>query len=395
MSLDDIILFAQAHRADDPMRLLLHQEQHPGVAMRAVAQQIEGLRQAPAKWPFLAACPDVAYPPTLNREQSSSEATARYKATLVADSPLAGADLTGGMGVDSYFLAQKSPQWHYCEQDAHLCRLAEHNFAALGCHNITVHQCDSIQWLRSVYPQQFSCLYIDPARRDVHGQRVVAFEHCTPNILECLPLLRRSASRLMVKASPMLNVREAARQLGDDVEVHILAVAGECRELLFLTGAAVPRTVCVNLRANGQDRHAFTADEEQHAPCRIATEVQQYLYEPHAALMKGGCYRLVAQWYDVAMLDANSHLYTSAELVADFPGRTFAVETAVSPTAKAVRPLLPDGKAHVICRNYPLRADLLQKQLGLREGGDRHLIATTHAGKRRAFVCRLLRSASL
>lgn len=394
MTLSEAIAFAQAHRGDDPVRLLLQQGRYPGVDMRLVAQQLEGLREAPAKWPFLAACPDVAYPPTLNREQSSSEATARYKASLVADSPLPGADLTGGMGVDSYFFAQQTPQFHYCEQDEQLCRLAEHNFSALGSNNITIHHGDSLQWLKTTGEQSFSFIFIDPARRDGHGRRVTAFDDCTPNLLEHLPLLRSRAHRLLVKASPMLDVRQAASQLGGDVEVHIIAVAGECREMLFLTGADVPQTVCVNMRAGGQDIHRFTHDEEQQARCPIANTVQRYLYEPHAALMKGGCYRLVGQWHGLAMLDANSHLYTSDRLVADFPGRLFEVEAAVSPTAKAVKALLPDGKAHVVCRNYPLRADLLQRQLGLREGGDRYLVATTHAGKKCAFLCRMLRSAA-
>ena len=281
---------------------------------------------------------------------------------------------------------------HYCEQDAGLCRLAEHNFAALGQDNIAVHEGDSVAWLRGQAEGSLGTLFVDPARRDSHGGRVADFEDCTPDILPLLPLFRSRARSLMVKASPMLDLHTALRQLGAVGEVHIVAVGGECKEMLFLSGGGETQIVCVNLRAGGQDRHRFTLAEEQSAQCPLADHVGRYLYEPHAALMKGGCYRLAGQWYGVGALDRNTHLYTSDSLVADFPGRVFEVLDSVAPTAKAVRAVFPDGRAHVVCRNFPQRADLLQKQLRLREGGEGFLIATTVLGRPSALVCRILKN---
>ena len=356
--------------------------------MPLVAQQLEGLATAPDKWPTLAACPEVVYPPRLNREQSSSEATARYKAALVDPAAGPAADLTGGMGIDSFFIARRVPRMHYCEQDPALCRLAEHNFAALGQDNIDVHAGDSIDWLRNQPEGSLGTLFVDPARRDSHGGRVAAFEACTPDILHLLPLFRSRARNIMVKASPMLDIHTALRQLGAVGEVHIVAVGGECKELLFLLGDGPTEIVCTDLHGNRQSTQRFTHEQEQAARCPLADTPLQYLYEPNAALMKGGCYRLIGQRYGIAALDANSHLYTSDSLVADFPGRTFEVLAVTAPTAKAVKSFFPDGRAHVVCRNFPLRADRLQQQLRLREGGDRFLVATTLRGRPTALVCR-------
>lgn len=396
MDLSAIISFAQAHRGEDAVRLMLQRDRYPGVEMALVAQQLEGMAQAEGKWPSWAACPEVCYPPKVNREQSSSEATARYKASLVGGGE--GADLTGGMGVDCYFMSLGTQQMHYCEQSEELCRLALHNYTALGQTNILVHKGDSLAWLQNCSEKQFDYLYVDPARRDSHGGRVTAFEDCQPNLLECLPLLRSRCRWLLVKASPMLDLQLATTQLGEVAEVHIVAVGGECREMLFLcgqpaTGSQEPSIVCVNLRATGRDEHRFTRSEEQNAPYRNAAEVERYLYEPHAALMKGGCYRLLSQWYDLGALDAHSHLYTSEKLQEDFPGRVFEVEQRLRLDAKSLRQVLPERRAHVVCRNYPVRADQLQRQLGLAEGGDHYLIATTHAGTRVGLLCRLLKSA--
>ena len=413
-----IARFAQAHRDDDPVRLLLNRHRYPEVEMALVAQQLEGLATAPDKWPTLAACPDVVYPPRLNREQSSSEATARYKASLVDPALGPAADLTGGMGIDTLFIAQRVPLMHYCEQDPDLCQLAAHNFAVLRQENISIHEGDSIQWLRQQPDGALGTLIVDPARRDSHGGRVAAFEDCTPDILPLLPLFRSRARRVIIKASPMLDIHTALRQLGAVSEVHIVAVGGECKELLFLLGDAPTEIVCTDMvRDNHQNSfptgfahssppHSgldpesqrsqikcpsifnFQLSEEQSASCPLAERVMRYLYESNASLMKGGCYRLLGQRFGLSLLDRNTHLYTSDRLVADFPGRIFEVEQEIHPSPKAVKAFFPNGKAHVVCRNYPLRADLLQQQLHLKEGGDRFLIATTHAGHRTAFACR-------
>lgn len=390
----DILRFAREHRGDDPLKLLLQQKRYSGIDLRLVVQQLEGQRQASAKWPTLAACADYWYPPRLNREQSSSETAARYKARLFA--ALGGgtlADLTGGMGVDAYFLSQEAARADYFELDAELTAIAEHNFSALGAEHIVCHSGDSLAQLPAA-----DLLFIDPARRDTRGRRVAAFEDCTPNLLESLPRLLASCRHLMVKASPMIDLRLALGQLAAAREAHIVAVGGECKEVLFVLdgGPAAGRPQecrirCANLWHSGaEDFFDFTLTEEAAAVPTFATAMGRYLYEPNAALMKGGCHNLVSERFGLGKLARNTHLYTSDTLLDSFPGRRFEVLSEAPLNAKDIRRLLPEGKAHVTARNYPMPAAELQQKLKLHEGGALTIVAATLGSRPMGWLCRQL-----
>lgn len=394
----EILAFAREHKDEDTARLLLGASRYPGIDMQAAVQQIEGLRTAREKWPSLLECEDFLYPPRLNREQSSSEATAHYKAQLLTSATNV-VDLTGGMGVDTLAFAKVACRVDYVERDPALCALMERNLRALGVGNVAVHSADSIEWLSNnselITPN--SALYIDPARRSATGRKVAAFEDCTPNILEHLPLLR-SCGRLLVKASPMADIDLACRQLGCVDEVHVVAVKGECKELLFLCGgeAAEPRIVCAGLNGikalkapNGLSALSFTRSEEAAAEPRYCAAVGRYLYEPDPAVMKAGPFALVGQRYGLAMLARNSHLYTSDTPVEGFPGRRFEVLAELKLSRKAVLAAIPSGTAHVVVRNYPVDAAALQRQLGLREGGDLFVVATTVGTRKAGFLCKI------
>ena len=377
--------FVRKHLQDDTAQLLLSAARYPDIDVPAAVQQIEGLRTAQEKWPSLLGCEEYLYPPRLNREQASSEATARHKASLAGTVGRV-ADLTGGMGVDTLAMAAVAKHVDYVERDPALCALMEHNCRALGIDNVAVHCADSMEWLATQEP--YDLLYIDPARRGTAGRKVVAFEDCTPDILQHLGMLRRKARRLLVKASPMIDTTLATKQLGAVREVHVVAVKGECKELLFLCGEpqGEPRYHCLDLK--DLIDFSFTRSEEAAASVTYCDAVGQYLYDPHAALRKGGCFRLLGQRLGLPLLAPNTHLYTSPTLVAGFPGRVFEVLQEVAPNRKAVKAVLPDGKASVICRNFPVAAAALQKQLSLREGGDLCLIATTVGQRHTAFLCR-------
>lgn len=391
MSIDtDILQFARQHRDEDPLKLLLQQSKYPQVDMRQVVQQIEGQRQASAKWPTLAHCDEVLYPPKLNREQSSSEATAQYKAQLMSDwGGGTVADLTGGMGIDSLFMARVAETVDYCEQNQELCQLAAHNFAALGQHNIRCHSGDSLEWLKSQTNTIYNTIYIDPARRDPKGRKVSAFEECTPNLLDNLALLLSRCSHLLIKASPMIDLYSALHQLGNVADVHIVALNGECKEVLFALNKAAERETqihCVELRGDFAPI-VFLPSEEEKAQTTYASQMGQYLYEPHATLMKGGCFGYISQKYKLQQLARNTHLYTSDILNKTFPGRRFQVLQELKP--KEASRIIPERKAHVVTRNYPMEAALLQKKLGLKEGGDLFVIGATLATKPTLWLCKL------
>lgn len=404
-----ILDFAQAHREEDPQRLMLQRDRYPDIDMRIAVQQIEGMRQALAKWPALARCGQYLYPPRLNREQSSSEATARYKAQLVGR--LGGgrvADLTGGMGVDSLFVSQVCETLDYCEQDENLAALCRHNFTALAkvdadpplCHpNIHCHTGDSMVWV-AAGKRQYDTLFIDPARRDSQGRKTVAFDHCTPNLLLHLQMLMSHCRHLVVKASPMIDIAQAVAQMstagGKVAEVHILAVGGECKEVDFVvvgddTTEGKEHTIhCAHLTPTGQTLahfHFTHGQEAAAAPC-FAPAVGRYLYEPDASLMKGGCYNLIGQRYALAQLARNTHLYTGDDRVVDFPGRCFEVLQELPPHGKHVAATIPGGKAHVVVRNYPCSAEELQRRLHLAEGGSLFVVGATVGLRPTVWVCR-------
>ena len=381
--------FVNAHQDEDTARLLLSAARYPDIDMPSAVQQIEGLQTAREKWPSLLQCEQFLYPPRLNREQASSEETARYKAGSLEQPPGSVADLTGGMGIDSIAFAQTDAQVDYVERNETLCALMKHNCDALGLKNIDVHCGDSMEWLAAT-DRHFDLLFIDPARRSASGRKVAAFEDCEPNILQHMELLRSRCRRLMVKASPMIDIDLACRQLGDVAEVHIVSVKGECKEVLFVCGGHDGETLlhCIIYeRQDGFHHYGFTRREEAAAEARHCTAVGRYLYEPDAALMKGGPFNLICQWMNLEKLAPNSHLYTSDRLADDFPGRTFLVQQEVALNRKSLKTAIPDGKAHVVTRNYPVAAADLQRQLGLKEGGDHFVIATTVGTRRTGFLC--------
>ena len=387
----EFIEFVLTHENEDTARLLLSAGRYPHIDMPLAVQQIEGRRTAREKWPELLQCEEFLYPPRLNREQASSTFTAQHKASLASDLTRV-ADLTGGMGIDSLALARVAESVDYVERDPALCRLMEHNTKALGINNISVHCADSIQWLAS--QETFDLLYLDPARRVASGRKVAAFEDCTPDFLSSLPLLLTHGRRLLVKASPMIDIDMAVHQLPSVSDVHVVSLDGECKEVLFLCGLPCdePQIHCTLLssKTSCTGSVGFTRSAEAAAIPTYAASVGAYLYEPDAALMKAGPFRLLCQWYGLQKLAPNTHLYTSDCLVKDFPGRTFRVLREVKPSRKAVAEAIPGGKAHVAVRNYPIAAADLQRQLGLREGGDLFLIATTVGTAKTAFICSII-----
>ena len=402
----EFIDFVNAHKDEDTARLLLSAARYPDIDIPAAVQQIEGLRTAREKWPSLLECEDFLYPPRLNREQSSSEETATHKAH-VADG-LCGnetfvsvADLTGGMGIDSIAFARHSrlvnppcsqvlAHIDYVEQNEELCRLMEHNRKALGLDNISVYCDNSMEWLAS-QTRTFDIIFIDPARRSASGRKVAAFEECEPDILQHLDILRSHCRWLMVKASPMIDIDSACRQLGDVAEVHVISVRGECKEVLFVCGHHDGETVIHCVLRDQEPGSSFDCDftrsKESNAPHRYCTTVGRYLYEPDAAFMKGGPFNLICLWMDMDKLSPNTHLYTSDNLQRPFYGRTFVVLREIG--RKEIGHAIPDGRAHVVTRNYPVAAAELQRQLGLKEGGDLFVVATTVGYEKKMFLCDL------
>lgn len=375
--------FIQANRTADVRSLLLRT--HPAnLDIRKLAAQISARQKARDKLPTWYANEALIFPPSLSVEQASSERTAHYKASLVQGKRLV--DLTGGMGVDTWAFAQRVDEVLYVEQQAELAELAAHNLPLLNATNIQVVQGDGLTILDK--PEFLTTpadwVYIDPHRRNEQGGKVVQLADCEPDLSKSATIssLFEHTRQILVKASPLLDIHLAVRQLAGMVnEVHIVAVQGEVKEILFVLShpSATRQTgfiKAVNLTSHETVEFTFNEQEERDADVLLG-DPQTYLYEPNAAVLKAGAFRLIGQRFGLLKVAPHSHLYTSPTLVRDFPGRIFKLQSILKPDAKLLRQVVPDGKANLTVRNFPQTVAELRKKLSLREGGSIYILATT------------------
>ena len=358
-----------------------------GVDSSFVLNQIKGRQILKNKIPSWYRNQEVICPPPLSLEQASSEATARYKAKLIKADSLV--DLTGGFGIDCAFSAPNFQQVTYVEQQAELCRIATHNFQALGLSAIQIVNADSVSFLQKM--PSVDVIYIDPARRDKQGRKVSLLEDCSPHILEISGLLLQKSNRLLIKLSPMFDVEAALVALPNTAEVHIVAIDNDCKEVLLLLQKETPLAVkmyCVNLQPNKNDQFfVFDRKEEYSAHSTIAKKPLRYLYEPNVAVLKSSAFKLISEKYHVDKLQVNSHLYTSENLVYDFPGRSFEVETVFSLNKQEMKSNLQGiEKANIAVRNFPATVAELRKKTKLKEGGDVYLFATTLSEQKKVMI---------
>ncbi|MBQ7350910.1 MAG: SAM-dependent methyltransferase [Bacteroides sp.] len=374
----ETIRFIEEHASDDVCQLALQTKKYPQVDLSTAMVQISGRQIAEAKIPSWSKVQGLLYPKHLSMEQCSSEATACYKAELVKGDTLA--DLTGGFGIDCSFLSRKFKKADYVERQAELCDLARHNFPLLGLH-IDVHNEDGVEYLKRMNP--VDCLFLDPARRDSHGGKTVAISDCEPDVSALEELLVEKARTVMVKLSPMLDLSLALKTLKHVVEVHIVSVNNECKELLLiLQKHPVSSEVSIHcehmVNSNEHQHFVFTQEQERTSDCSLANEVGAYLYEPNASILKAGAYRSLTQSYEVKKLHSSSHLYVSSRLIEDFPGRRFQVEAVSGFGKKELKTFLQGmEKANLTIRNFPSSVADLRKRLKLKEGGEDYIFATT------------------
>ena len=436
---DSVKEFIEKHLKDDVNRLALAKFPE-GIDREFVIRQIHARQVLSKKLPSWAENDELVFPKKLSLEQCSSELTAKYKAELLstksheitrrefsedscslADEKRILIDLTGGMGVDTAFLSDNFDKTYYVEMQEELCEIAKHNFKVMN-KNIEVVNDNAEHFLTIC--DEVDCIYLDPARRDEYGRKMVSLHDCSPDVVELHDLLLKKAKRVLVKVSPMLDIEMVKKELKDITEIHVVAVRNECKEILICQRTTdngqqtcensedCLQMIAVDLRENWN--FAFTENEELEAQWTLADNVGRYLYEPGAACMKAGCFKLLSQRYGLDKLHRNSHLYTSDDLIPDFPGRIFEVVNVVpfdKKTKKNIWTLdfedaktqrrkdakkgseslsLCDSatfkKANVAVRNFPLSAEELKKNLGLQDGSDFYIFGSTMKGEKKVVV---------
>ena len=375
--------YIRQHADEDVRQLALRGHKCPDVDLQYALEQIAGRQKARTKLPSWAAIDGIVYPPHLSMEQCSSEATARYKASIAGKGALF-VDLTAGFGVDMAFISQGFQKAVHVERQPQLCAISSENFRLLGLNHIEVVCGDGVAYLHTM--RHADLLFIDPARRDVHGGRTYDISDCTPNVLEILDEMLEKADRVMIKLSPMLDWRKAVADLGKVNEVHIISVDNECKELLLILSKTMKplRVFCVN------NDECFEAVEGISSQPRPLPQDMRYLYEPNASVMKAGCFDLIEQRFGVVQLERNSHLFVSDKEILGFPGRQFLIEKRTSMNKRELKATLADvDQANITVRNFPMSVAELRKRLKLKEGGDVYIFATTISDEgHQLLVCR-------
>lgn len=439
--------FIRQHQDDDVRQLAFLGSKYPEVDMPFALDQIRGRKMARVKLPRWASLEGIIYPPHISMEQCSSESTALYKAELAArllglpassygiemkaENEIEFVDLTGGFGVDfSYIAARLGLKSMYVERQAHLCEAAKENFGRLGLKNAIVKNEDGIEVLHSFHPKKkdavsaddslgitydqprsllktnlgLKLIFIDPARRDDAGNKVVSLKDCTPDVTVLQEEMLSKADYVIIKLSPMLDWHRAVSELSHVREVHIISVNNECKELLLVLSARNMGEMEVS-SADGEVKHvenlriycindaqSFVCDEldMESSQVKIAPstlEEMQYLYEPNASLMKAGCFGVLSERYDARMLSKNSHLFVSQAPIEAFPGRSFRIIAVSSFNKKELkRHLSGITKANIATRNFPLSVAELRKRLKLKDGGETYIFATTLSDESHVLV---------
>jgi len=370
----DIQDFINKNLNEDPARLILKGSPFPEIKIQEIADQIISKRKCEKKLPTWFQTNSIYYPNRINIEQTSSEITADYKATLVSGISLV--DITGGFGVDCYYFAKKINKVVHCEIAPDLSHIVRYNFKIMRVENVKTATENGLDYLRRDN-KRYDWIYADPSRRNDTKGRVFLLEDCSPDIPKNLDLLFEFSDNVLLKISPLLDISATIKALKNTKEIHVVAVNNEVKELLFLlqknyTAEITLRTVNIK----NKTIEIFDSSSNQkakasyHLPCN-------YLYEPNAAILKSGLFNEVSSQLNVYKLHSNSHLYTSENLI-EFPGRRFRIVQSTVFDKKKLLQLIPSGKANITTRNFHQSVAQIRKKTGIKDGGSVYLFFTTN-----------------
>ena len=382
----EVQLFIQEHLQEDLTKLILKGSSFEDVTVQELATQISGLKRAEKKLPTWFKTEGILFPPNLNLEQTSSEITAKYKSELLTGKVLV--DLTGGFGIDDFYFSKSFNKVIHCELNNELSALASHNFQVLNAINVETFSGDGLSYIENS-SEKIDWIYIDPARRGDHGGKVFLLEQCTPNVPLNLKLLFNRSENILIKTSPLLDLSLGIDELRKVVEVHIVAVNNEVKELLWILNRNISNEIkikTVNITKQGTELLNGIFGEDQ---ANIGFELpKNYLYEPNAAIMKSGLFKTLAEETETFKLHSNSHLFTSDQLMT-FPGRSFEILQTLPYHKKTLKKALKLKKANITTRNFPRSVTEIRKELKLEDGGSDYLFFTTDLNEDKiVLVCK-------
>lgn len=385
--------FVKNNVHQDVQRIVLGKSPIHGLDSKDLAGQVAARKKALSKLPCWTSIEGIVFPETQAMEQCSSEETAAYKKQFFSEEDTI-ADLTGGYGIDSFYISEKLKQLTYVERQTYLCDLAAHNFSVANRSNVQIVNEELENYLKEWGKNPTDWIYCDPARRNEHQRKVFLLEDCSPDLQVLAPIVLGKGSSLLAKLSPMLDIHKIVEVFGKSLsEIHVVSVNNECKELLLLLKPGIHelKLVCVNLDSDQMNFETGFTDA-RNASVNYA-EPGKYLFEANASLMKAQVSDKLALELKLSKLEQHSYLYTSDSLPAKFPGRIFQVQQVLSLDKKALTALIPSKKANISVRNFPMKPEEIHKKVGFATGGNEYVFATTLAnGKKVLIWCRKVTS---
>ena len=370
----DIQDFIDKNLNSDSSKLALKKNPFPEVNYAAIINQINAKKKAKDKLPTWFSTENIIYPEKISIEQTSSEITAKYKASLVSGDKLI--DCTGGFGIDDYYFSKQFKKVIHCELNSDLSTIVKHNFEVLEASNIECFSGDSSQILEQLN-QKFDCIYIDPSRRNDAKGKVFMLADCLPNVVDLQDFYFQFTDIILIKTAPILDLHAGLLELNNVAEIHIVAVNNEVKELLWKivkNHSEAPIIIAVNLE---KEKQTITKIESSKSYSARYSLPKKYLYEPNASIMKSGGFEAVSELFSIEKLHQHSHLFTSEELI-DFPGRKFQIDSVVPFQKKEIAQNLQGKKMNVSTRNFPIKPEEIKKKYKIQDGGTVFAFFTTN-----------------
>ena len=362
----DVQNYIEANLNSDLHCLLLKKSPFPEVSMQEIVQQIKGKQVAQKKFPFLLK-EGIIFPPQLNLEQSSSDKTALYKSKILKGKKFI--DLTSGFGIDAYYLSQNFEDITLVEQNPELLQIVQHNWSILDKKATFINI--KLEDFLVENKESFDVIYLDPARRDNNKNRVFLLEDLSPNIFEIQDKLLSISKQVVIKLSPLIDLKYLVSVLKSIVQIDIIAVKNDVKEIVvYLSNENSDKIKCncINLESGESDFQFYFGDEENaHAEF---SEPEKFIYIPNNTILKAGIFNLISERFNLKKLHPNTHIYTSDTKIIDFPGRIFEMEVVDGKQIKK------KGQFNIISKNYPLKPEEIKKKHSLKDGGNDYLIFT-------------------
>ncbi|WP_298308408.1 class I SAM-dependent methyltransferase [Flavobacterium sp.] len=368
----------------DTNKLALKKNPFSQIEFKILLNQIESRTKSKDKLPTWFNSEYIIYPSKISVEQTSSEATAKYKSEIVSGESLI--DLTGGFGIDDYYFSKKNDTIVHCEINSELSEIVSHNFKQLNALNIKCIEGDSLKTLEQLN-QKFSWIYIDPSRRNDAKGKVFILKDCLPNVPDLQDTYFEYSDNILIKTAPILDISAGLQELKNVKQIHIVALDNEVKELLWIiekdyNGQISIKTV--NFTKQNKEVFDFNMNSESEVNYGVP---KKYLYEPNSAVMKSGGFNQIASFFSVDKLHKNSHLYTSDELIG-FPGRAFQIEKIVNCSKKDMIENFSNQKMNVTVRNFPETVENIRKKWKIKDGGNQYCFFTTDKNENKiALIC--------